>query len=395
MRFFVNHLKGVKGKAVAVAIFLFLVAGSVFFISSTNTPVVAKEKEKERFLAPESFSRLAETASPAVVNIRTVKTTRGSGRVFRHFINPPGGTNDPFQDFFDRFFGDDQQREFKQRSLGSGFIVDKEGYIVTNNHVIEDADEIRVQLSNEKEFEAKIVGRDPNTDIALIKIKTTRDLPILKMGNSDTVKVGEWVVAIGNPFGLESPVTAGIVSAKGRVIGSGPYDDFIQTDASINPGNSGGPLINMSGEAVGINAAIVASGQGIGFAIPINMAGGDMGPLKNRGEVTRGWLGVGIQDLKGEMAEYYGIKDTEGVLVVQVFPGDPAEKAGIQAKDIIQEINGQPVKSSRQLSKMIADISVGDKVQIKLLRNGKEKTVNVIVSKREDAKVASENTQKA
>ncbi|MFH1102834.1 MAG: DegQ family serine endoprotease [Pseudomonadota bacterium] len=394
MRLLGNHLKGMKGKVFAVAIFLFLIAGLAFFISSTNTSVVAKEKEKERFLAPESFSRLAEMASPAVVNIRTVKTTRGGGRVFRHFMNPPGGKNDPFQDFFDRFFGDDQQREFKQRSLGSGFIVDKEGYIVTNNHVIEDADEIRVQLYNEKEFDAKIVGRDPNTDIALIKIKATRDLPVLKMGNSDTVKVGEWVVAIGNPFGLESTVTAGIVSAKGRVIGSGPYDDFIQTDASINPGNSGGPLINMSGEAVGINTAIVASGQGIGFAIPINMAVAIMDQLKNRGEVTRGWLGVGIQDLKGEMAEYYGIKDTEGVLVVQVFPGDPAEKAGIQAKDIILEINGQKIKSSRQLSKMIADISVGDKVQIKLLRNGKEKTVNVIVAKREDTKVASENTQK-
>ncbi|MEW5908652.1 MAG: DegQ family serine endoprotease [Thermodesulfobacteriota bacterium] len=396
MDFFKNHLSGIKGKAVAVGIALFVIAGLAFAISSMNTLVGAKEKEKEkdRFLAPESFSRLAETVSPAVVNIRTVKTTKGSGRVFRHFMTPPGERNDPFQDFFERFFGDDPQREFKQRSLGSGFIIDKEGYIITNNHVIDNADEIRVQLYNEKEFEGKIIGRDPNTDIALIKIKSTRDLPVLKLGNSDSLKVGEWVVAIGNPFGLESTVTAGIVSAKGRVIGSGPYDDFIQTDASINPGNSGGPLINMEGEAVGINTAIIASGQGIGFAIPINLAVGIIDQLKNRGEVTRGWLGVGIQDLKGEMAEYHGVKEGEGVLVVQVFPGDPAEKAGIQAKDIILEINGQKVKNTRQLTRLIADINVGDKVTVKYLRGGKEKTATVVIAKREDEKVASEKNDK-
>jgi serine protease Do len=396
MNFIKNRFSGIKGKAIAAGIALFVLGGLVFAITSMNTLVGAKEKEKEkeRFLAPESFSKLAETVSPAVVNIRTVKTTRGGGRVFRHFMNPPGERNDPFQDFFDRFFGDDPQREFKQRSLGSGFIIDKEGYIITNNHVIDNADEIRVQLYNEKEFEGKIVGRDPNTDIALVKIKTTRDLPVLKLGNSDNLKVGEWVVAIGNPFGLESTVTAGIVSAKGRVIGSGPYDDFIQTDASINPGNSGGPLINMEGEAIGINTAIIASGQGIGFAIPINIAVGIVDQLKNRGEVTRGWLGVGIQDLKGEMAEYYGVKEGEGVLVVQVFPGDPAEKAGIQAKDIILEINGQKVKNTRQLSKVVADIKVGDKVNVKYLRSGKEKTATVVIAKREDEKVASEKGQK-
>ncbi len=350
--------------------------------------------EKDAFLVPKTFSKLAEEASPAVVNIRTVKTIKGGGQVFRHFMRPPMGPNDPFHEFFERFFGDERQREFKQRSLGSGFIIDKEGYIVTNNHVIEDADEIRVQLRNEKEYDAEIVGRDPNTDLALIKIKGPKNLPVMKLGDSDTVKVGEWVVAIGNPFGLDHTVTAGIVSAKGRVIGAGPYDDFIQTDASINPGNSGGPLLNLEGEVIGINTAIVASGQGIGFAIPINMALGIVEQLRQTGEVTRGWLGVGIQDVKGEVAEYYGLEEGEGVLVAQVFPGDPAEKAGIQPQDIILEVNGKKVGSSRELSRLIADIGVGEDVRIKLLRNGKEKTISVTIAKREDTRAAAEKPRK-
>jgi serine protease Do len=350
--------------------------------------------ETEAFLVPGTFSQLAEKASPAVVNIRTVKTIKGGGQVFRHFMRPPMGPNDPFHEFFERFFGDERQREFKQRSLGSGFIIDKEGYIVTNNHVIEDADEIRVQLRNEKEYDAEIVGRDPNTDIALIKIKGPPNLPVLKLGDSDALKVGEWVVAIGNPFGLDHTVTAGIVSAKGRVIGAGPYDDFIQTDASINPGNSGGPLLNLEGEVIGINTAIVASGQGIGFAIPINMALGIVEQLRQKGEVTRGWLGVGIQDVTGEVAEYYGLKEGEGVLVAQVFPGDPAEKAGIQSQDIILEVNGEKVGSSRELSRLIAEIGVGENVEIKLLRNGKEKALTVTLAKREDTRVTAEKPRK-
>ncbi|MBW2130921.1 MAG: DegQ family serine endoprotease [Deltaproteobacteria bacterium] len=369
----------------AVLLLAFLLT-FVFLAPSPAKGVV----EKDAFLVPKTFSKLAEEASPAVVNIRTVKTIKGGGQVFRHFMRPPMGPNDPFNDFFEKFFGDEQQREFKQRSLGSGFIIDKEGYIVTNNHVIEDADEIRVQLRNEKEYDAEIVGRDPNTDIALIKIKGPKDLPVLKLGDSDALKVGEWVVAIGNPFGLDHTVTAGIVSAKGRVIGAGPYDDFIQTDASINPGNSGGPLLNLNGEVIGINTAIVASGQGIGFAIPINMALGIVEQLRQKGEVTRGWLGVGIQDVKGEVAEYYGLKEGEGVLVAQVFPGDPAEKAGIQPQDIILEVNEKKVGSSRELSRLIADIGVGEEARIKLLRNGKEEIITVTIAKREDTRVTAE-----
>lgn len=335
-------------------------------------------------MIPMSFTDLAQKAKPGVVNIRTVKIVKGGGRVFRHFFGKPFEDNDPFKDFSGPFPKQDPQREFKQRSLGSGFIIDRDGYIVTNNHVVENADQIKVKLTNGKEFDAKVVGRDPKTDLALIKIAASSDLVPLKIGDSDALKVGTWVVAIGSPFGLEQTVTAGIVSAKGRIIGSGPYDDFIQTDASINPGNSGGPLLNMKGEVVGINTAIIASGQGIGFAIPINLADGIIAQLKTSGEVTRGWLGVGIQDLTPELAEYYKVKDKKGVLITQVFEGDPADKGGIKVKDIIIKIDGKPVPTARDLSRTIAGIAVGKKTAIVLIRDGKEKTVYLKIAKRQD-----------
>lgn len=358
----------------------------ITFVLSNCCCVIPETQAK--YAAPESFSQLTETVSPSVVNIRTVKTLKEGGYVFRHFPKP-FGENDPFKDFFEKFFGDEQQKDFKQRSLGSGFIIDKEGYIVTNNHVIEDADEIQVKLKNGEEYDAEIRGRDPNTDLALIKIKSGHNLPFVPLGDSDALKVGEWVMAIGSPFGLEQTVTAGIVSAKGRVIGSGPYDDFIQTDASINPGNSGGPLLNMKGEVVGINTAIIASGQGIGFAVPINLARGVVDQLKEHGEVTRGWLGVAIQDLTKELAEYYGVESKEGVLVTEVFEGDPADKAGIEPKDIILEVNGKKVETTRDLTRIIADLGVGEWASIKILRNGDEKIFRVKISKREDEKILS------
>ena len=280
------------------------------------------------------------------------------------------------------------QKEFKQPSLGSGFIIDKAGYVVTNNHVIEDADQIKVKLKDEREFNAAIVGRDPNTDIALLKIESDQNFTTVQLGDSDALQVGQWVVAIGSPFGLEQTVTAGIVSAKGRVIGSGPYDDFIQTDASINPGNSGGPLLNMLGEVVGINTAIVASGQGIGFAIPINLARDIIVALKNEGEVTRGWLGVAIQDLSAELAEYYNIESKKGVFVADVFEGDPADQAGIKPKDIILAVNGKKITTSRQLTSIIAKIPVNDSAKIKILRDGEEKTIKVKIAKRPEERLA-------
>jgi serine protease Do len=375
-----------------IIVLMVFCAVGLLFISNACLVRPAFAKKGETRLVPLNFSRLSKIASPAVVNIRTVKTTKRGGPGFGQFHRKPWGKEHPFNDFFERFFGEDFQREFKQRSLGSGFIIDKDGYIVTNNHVIEDADEIKVKLKNGQEFEAEIVGRDSNTDIALIKLKTTQELPFVKLGDSNDLKVGEWVMAIGNPFGLEHTVTAGIVSAKGRVIGSGPYDDFIQTDASINPGNSGGPLLNLKGEVVGINTAIVATGQGIGFAIPMNLARGIIEQLIFRGEVTRGWLGVAIQDLNKELAEYYGIPGEKGVLVTEVFPGDPAETAGILPKDIVIEVNGKKVATSRELSRTIAEIGVGEKAKILVLRNGKKKTFKVKIAKREESKIVARRT---
>jgi serine protease Do len=366
----------------------FAVTVGFYIIGHDFSANSALAKEAPYFNAPASFNRLAVMVSPAVVNIRTVKTIKGGGPVFRQFQRDPWGKEGPFKDFFERFFGDETQREFKQPSLGSGFIIDEDGYVVTNNHVIENADQIKVKLKDESEYDAAIVGRDPNTDIALLKIESDQKFATVKLGDSEALQVGQWVVAIGSPFGLEQTVTAGIVSAKGRVIGSGPYDDFIQTDASINPGNSGGPLLNMQGQVVGINTAIVATGQGIGFAIPINLARDIIVALKEQGEVTRGWLGVAIQDLSPEMAEYYNLESKKGVFVADVFEGDPADQAGIQPKDIILSVNDEKIETSRQLTSIIAKIPVNDSAKIAILRNGKEKTVKVKIAKRPEERLA-------
>jgi len=391
MKFFTNKKHVSRTKPL---VFIVLLVFGIVALSSFNPASAVETNDRTLLSFPESFNKLAENSSPAVVNIRTIKTIKGGGRVFRQFKKGPFGKNDPFNDFFDRFFGDERPHDFKQRSLGSGFIINKDGYIVTNNHVVENADKIEVILKDEKEFDAEIVGRDVNTDLALIKIKPDRDLPVLLFGDSDALKVGQWVVAIGSPFGLEHTVTAGIVSAKGRVIGSGPYDDFIQTDASINPGNSGGPLINMQGKVVGINTAIIAGGSGIGFAIPINLAKNIVDQLQSSGEVIRGWLGVGIQDISKQVAEYYGIKSKKGVLVTEVFPDDPADKAGIEPQDIILSINGIEVGTSREITSMIADLGVGETVKIKALRNGKTRTFKVKIAKREETRISARSTRK-
>src|SRR6266540_2759278 len=261
------------------------------------------------------FVELAAKLKPAVVNISTAKTIAPQKK--SHRMPNPYGT-DPFQDFFDRFFEGVPQQPFKQRSLGSGFIISDDGYILTNNHVVSGADEIKVKLADGREFKGEVKGADEKLDLALIRIEGKDHFPVATLGDSDKIQVGEWVMAIGNPFGLQQTVTAGIVSAKGRVIGSGPYDDFIQTDASINPGNSGGPLFNSGGEVIGINAAIVAGGQGIGFAIPINMAKSIVTQLRETGKVTRGWLGVAIQAVTPELAQSFGLSSEKGALVSEV-----------------------------------------------------------------------------
>ncbi|MBI5286339.1 MAG: trypsin-like peptidase domain-containing protein, partial [Deltaproteobacteria bacterium] len=296
---------------------------------------IKKEEGLPTLLNPNSFIELAKTLGPVVVNISTTQVVREKPRVpFPEFRGP---CEDFFGDEFFRFFDEFPQREFKRQSLGSGFIINKEGYILTNNHVVEDAEEILVTLSDKREYKAKVIGRDSRLDLGLVKIDAKDDLPVAILGDSDKLQIGEWVMAIGNPFALSHTVTAGIVSAKGRVIGAGPYDNFIQTDASINPGNSGGPLFNLRGEVIGINTAIIAGGQGIGFALPINMAKEVLSQLKEKGKVTRGWIGVSIQDVTPELARSFGLKEKHGALVSSAMKDDPADKAGIRPGDIIVE----------------------------------------------------------
>ncbi len=333
---------------------------------------------------PVDFSELAKKAKPAVVNISTVKTIKGGGRVFRHFFDQqPRGNRDLFRDFMGPFLRQMPEDDYEQKSLGSGFIISKDGFIVTNNHVVKDADKIKVKLYNEKVYDAEIIGKDSKTDLALIKIKEDNLSP-LKIGDSTKLNVGAWVVAIGSPFGLEQTVTAGIVSAKGRVLGAGPYDDFIQTDASINPGNSGGPLLNLNGEVVGINTAIIPSGQGIGFAIPSSLASSIIEQLKTTGEVSRGWLGISMQNITKEIADYYNIPEGKGVLITDVFKGHPAEKAGIQSGDILIKINNQMIHSAKELSRAIAGYGSDKKIKVTIVRNKKEIVKKIKLAKRSE-----------
>jgi len=359
----------------------FLIVSLVVSLSILPSLTIGKEA-----IPLPSFATLVKELKPTVVNISTTKLIKSPlddfFRGFREF-------HDFFGDeFFRRFFGDRFPREFRQKSLGSGFIIDKEGYILTNNHVIEKAEEIKVKLSDKKTYDAQVVGRDPKTDLALIKIDADEDLPVARLGDSDKLEVGEWVIAIGNPFGLEHTVTAGIISAKGRVIGAGPYDDFLQTDASINPGNSGGPLFNLKGEVVGINTAIVAGGQGIGFAIPINMAKRLLPQLK-RGRVVYGYLGVYIQDLTPELARSFGLKEAKGVLISEVIPDSPAEKGGLRKGDVVLKYNGQEVENTYQFRKMVGRTPVGKKVKIQVLRKGREKSLTVTIGELKEREVAA------
>jgi len=323
---------------------------------------------------PGSFAELVKRASPAVVNISVVKVVKGGGTA-----PLPFGPDDPFRDFFERFFGDRMPEDFKQKGLGTGFIIDKDGFILTNNHVVENADEITVRLANDKELLARIIGRDPKTDLALIKINPGSSLLPLPLGDSDRLQVGDWVVAIGNPFGLGNTVTAGIVSAKYRQIGSGAYDNFIQTDASINPGNSGGPLLNTAGEVVGINSAIFSQSGGsigIGFAIPVNMAK-DLLPQLKAGKVIRGWLGVTIQPVTPELKEKLRLKDEKGALVADVTPGGPAAKARINRGDVIISFDGKEVKGSSDFPFLVASTPVGKVVIVEVMRMGQKKDLQV------------------
>jgi len=332
------------------------------------------------------ISDLAEKAGPAVVNVSTVKMIDVSKRLQRFFSPFPEGH--PLNQFFDQFHGMPQKK--KSHSLGSGFIISENGYIVTNHHVVAKAEKIMVSLQDsEKEYTAEVIGTDKETDLALLKIDAKGDLPTLAFGSSKDMKPGEWVVAIGNPFGLNHTVTSGIISAKGRSIGAaGPYTDFLQTDASINPGNSGGPLLNMQGKVIGINTAIVPQGQGIGFAIPSDMAQNVISQLKKYTEVRRGWLGVTIQDVDKNTAKALGLSEEKGALVASVQKGDPADKAGIKPGDVILKVNGQKIDESRKLSQMIGQFKPGAKVDVQIWRQGETRNEQITLGQRQESVTA-------
>jgi serine protease Do len=347
----------------------FLIIG--FFFGFLQTSALGKVGAQGY---PGSFAELIKKASPSVVNIIAVKVmhTPDQGA-------SPFGMEDPLRDFFERFFGGQLPQEYRQNALGTGFIIDKEGFILTNNHVVEQTEELKVRLSDEKEFKAQIVGRDPKTDLALIKIDAQKPLIPLVLGDSDGLEVGDWVVAIGNPFGLGNTVTAGIVSAKYRQIGGGPYDNFIQTDASINPGNSGGPLLDLGGKVIGVNSAIFSQNGGnigIGFAIPINMAK-QLLPQLRQGKVSRSWLGVMIQNITPELKAKLGLGTDEGALVSDVVSGGPAEKAGIKRGDVILQFNDKPIRSSHDLPFVVASTPIGETVAVEVMRGDQRMNMQV------------------
>ncbi len=331
-----------------------------------------------------SFIKVAEKVGPAVVNISTTKLIKGGG--FYQFEFP----NQEFKrffgdDFFDWFFNDKSTPSYKQKNLGSGIIVTQDGYILTNNHVVEGVDEIRIKLLNGKDYKGKFINSDADYDVAVIKIEQN-NLPTAKIGDSDKLRIGQWVVAIGNPFGLDHTVTAGIISAKERSIGMGSkFNDFIQTDASINPGNSGGPLVDLSGEVIGINTAIqttTGGNIGIGFAIPINAAMLVFRGIKEHGRVVKGYLGIYLEDLDPEKVEHFGLSSSSGVLVTEVIKGSPAEKHGIKRGDIIIEYDEKKIGGVGDLQTKVATTMPGKKVEIKLIRKNKEKIVEVVIGER-------------
>jgi serine protease Do len=337
--------------------------------------------------APDSFADLAERLSPAVVNITTTQTIAQPNRPQMPQI--PKGS--PFEDFFKDFLDQGQngqgQKPRRATALGSGFIVSADGYIVTNNHVIDKADEIVIELFSGEEYDAKVVGRDIKTDLALLKVEADNPLPFVNFGDSDMSRVGDWVMAIGNPLGQGFSVSAGIISANNRSLRAGPYDDFIQTDAAINRGNSGGPLFNMDGDVIGVNTAIISptgGSIGLGFAMASNVVSGVIDQLKEFGETRRGWLGVSIQDLDIEMAEALGLDKAAGALVSDV-PAGPAKDAGILAGDVILSFDGKDVKDTRGLIKQVGNSEVGKSVRVIVQREGKTQTIKVVLARREDA----------
>jgi len=334
-----------------------------------------KEVPRDLLATQQAFSNVVKAVTPTVVNISTVSKKK----LVQPFFE--------FSPFFNDFFGGGARPQYRrEKSLGSGFIINGDGYIITNDHVVRDAESIQVKLSNEKIYDGKVVGSDQKTDIAVIKINTAQPLKAAVLGDSEKLQVGQWAIAIGNPFGLDRTVTVGVISATGRAnMGIETYEDFIQTDASINPGNSGGPLLNVYGEVIGINTAIVAAGQGIGFAIPVNMAKQVVAQLIKKGSVTRGWLGISIQPVTEEIARSFGLTLTQGALISDIMAGSPAEKSGLRQGDIILRFAGKEIRDPRQLQLVVADTPVGRNVEVEIFRDGKTQKLQVTLGNSDSA----------
>ncbi len=374
-----------QGFALGLGMLLLILGGALGFVAARGVPGHAyNERPPSVSPAPltdlsKEFESVAKQVEPAVVNISTEQIIHQAATQipdpFRQFF----GGDSPFGYFFNQ-----KPHDLKQQSLGSGFVVDSRGYILTNNHVVKDASKIKVKLQDGRSLDATVVGTDPQTDLAVLRIKAS-DLPILRLSDSDQAKVGQWVLAFGSPFGLEETMTAGIISAKGRVIGAGPYDNFLQTDAAINPGNSGGPLVDLTGQVVGINTMILSESggfQGIGLAIPAAMADNIYHQLVANGKVTRGWLGVHIQEMTPDLAKSFHLEPSRGVLVAQVDPDGPAARAGLQSGDIILSYNGNEVHNARDLSLAVAETKVGVPAELKVLRDGHEMAFHVSIGER-------------
>ena len=380
--------------ALAVALVVGVTLGAFAAGRSEHFPVAAAPQAPilpvQMPLNTGTFAKVADAIKPAVININTV--SKGAGGL-------PGGRT-PFEEFFGeefykRFFGDTPER-IPQRSLGSGVIVDPTGIALTNAHVVERATEIEVVTTDGSKHKAKLVGLDKKTDLAVLKLDDGKaQFKYARLGDSEKLQVGDWVIAVGSPFGLQATVTAGIISAKARNIGQGPFDDFLQTDAAINPGNSGGPLVNMQGEVVGINTAIVAGGSGIGFAIPSNMARKIYTELQSKGRVTRGWLGVSIQPLTAELARSFNAKDTKGVLISDVMPDSPAAKAGLKPGDILVEFEGKKMEAPSDLQRAVGMAQPGQDTKMKIWRDQADRTIEIKIGEAPDEREAQQRPSRA
>jgi serine protease Do len=389
-----------KRQAWSLGVFMFAFISALSVTAFFNQAYAIVPLNVAVQMVPASFADLVDKVRPSVVSISTTKNASSFWQEFRRHPGPKDSPfedffrkDSPFEDFFRRFFeresfqfNQDKQGkpEHKASGLGSGFIIDAEGLIVTNHHVIEGADEIKATLNDGSKYSAKVLGSDAKTDLALLKIDVDKPLPYVSFGDSDKARVGDWVIAVGNPFGFGGTFTVGIISARGRDIQSGPYDDFIQIDASINKGNSGGPLLNMDGEVIGINTAIYSptgGNVGIGFAVPTSMAVPVIEQLQEHGSVERGWLGVQIQSVNDEIAESLGMQETKGALVAKVLPGTPAEKAGILAGDVIFEVNGKSANSAKELSRIVANTAIGKAAKLSIWRHGSMKTLSVVLGR--------------